>query len=127
MTAWTVPARVIRVIDGDTIVADLDLGWNTWRLNQRIRLLGCDCPEMPTAAGKAARRFTEEALWNPYGSDDAGGNMGSFYPITVESHALDNFGRVLARVRWSTSTATGPGAIHDLTDDLIGAGHAVPR
>lgn len=113
MTIWTVPARVVRVIDGDTIVADLDQGWSTWRVNQRIRLLGCDCPEMNTPAGKEAKRFVEICL-----TDD----NGDWLPITVTSHSLDSFGRVLGSVRWPFA-----GGIVDLTDHLISNGRAVPR
>lgn len=38
-------AKVTRVIDGDTIVADVDLGFNTWRHNERLRLAGIQTPE----------------------------------------------------------------------------------
>ena len=34
---WTVPATVVRVIDGDTIIVTLDLGWRVYRNDERIR------------------------------------------------------------------------------------------
>jgi endonuclease YncB( thermonuclease family) len=122
MTVWNVPARVTRVIDGDTVVADLDLGWSTWRLGQRVRLLGCDAPEMNTAEGKAARGFVQQILWDAYGVDREG-VLGMFYPIRIASHSIDNFGRVLAYVGWTDRSNT----VHDLTKMLLDAGHAVPR
>jgi micrococcal nuclease len=39
-------AIVIRVYDGDTIRADLDLGFGIWLKNQSIRLRGIDTPEV---------------------------------------------------------------------------------
>lgn len=38
-------AEIVRVIDGDTVVADVDLGFNTWRRDEHLRLLGIDSPE----------------------------------------------------------------------------------
>jgi micrococcal nuclease len=39
-------ANVIRVIDGDTIAVDIDLGFCFWLKNQTVRLLGIDAPEL---------------------------------------------------------------------------------
>ena len=38
--------EVIRVIDGDTLVADIDVGFNIWLRNQRIRFYGVNTPEI---------------------------------------------------------------------------------
>lgn len=38
-------AEIVRVIDGDTVVADVDLGFNTWRRDEHLRLYGIDTPE----------------------------------------------------------------------------------
>ena len=50
-----------RVIDGDTFIARIDLGFNVW-IEQRIRLRGIDCPEISTEEGRQAKRFTEGRL-----------------------------------------------------------------
>lgn len=39
-------ATIVRVYDGDTVWADIDLGFNTWRKNEPIRLWGIDTPEV---------------------------------------------------------------------------------
>ena len=39
---YTYRATVTRVIDGDTVVADIDLGFRTWRHGERLRLYGID-------------------------------------------------------------------------------------
>lgn len=41
-------AIVKRVVDGDTIDVDIDLGFGTWIHNERVRLLGVDTPECRT-------------------------------------------------------------------------------
>ena len=38
----------IRVVDGDTVDCDIDLGFDQWMHKQRIRLTGIDAPEIRT-------------------------------------------------------------------------------
>ena len=38
--------KIRRVVDGDTVDVDVDLGFGTWRCSERIRLFGVDTPEM---------------------------------------------------------------------------------
>ena len=40
--------KITKVIDGDTIEIDLDLGFGVWYRNQRVRLNGIDTPESRT-------------------------------------------------------------------------------
>ena len=39
---------ILRVIDGDTVDVDIDLGFGIWRHRERVRLLGIDTPESRT-------------------------------------------------------------------------------
>lgn len=55
-------ARLVRVVDADTIVLDLDLGFYQWRLNRSYRLARINAPEMSTAEGKAAKAALAEHL-----------------------------------------------------------------
>lgn len=103
MTVYVVPGTVLRVIDGDTVVASLDLGWDFTLAKATIRLAGIDAPELKTDAGKAAAAFLRGLL--PAGT-----------AITVTSHSRDKYGRVLGAV-----TAAG----RDVATSLLGAGHAV--
>ena len=41
-------AVVVKVVDGDTVDVDIDLGFNVWLKKQRIRLYGIDTPESRT-------------------------------------------------------------------------------
>lgn len=38
--------KIIRTIDGDTIVADIYLGFDIWLNNQHIRIYGINAPEI---------------------------------------------------------------------------------
>jgi len=40
--------KVVRIIDGDTVDVDIDLGFDVWLTKQRIRLFGVDTPESRT-------------------------------------------------------------------------------
>lgn len=61
-----------RVVDGDTVDVDIDLGFDVWMNNQRIRISGVDAPEIRTrdleekAAGYTSMEFVEREL--PLGS-----------------------------------------------------------
>ena len=40
--------KIVKVIDGDTVDVDIDLGFGVWMKKQRIRLYGIDTPESST-------------------------------------------------------------------------------
>ena len=39
---------IIKVVDGDTVDVDIDLGFGVWMRNERVRLHGIDTPESRT-------------------------------------------------------------------------------
>ncbi len=61
-------ATLVRVIDGDTVDCDIDLGFGVWLKNQRVRLYGINTPETRTRdlkekeAGLAAKARLIELL-----------------------------------------------------------------
>ena len=55
-------ARLVRVVDADTVVLDLDLGFYQWRLSRSYRLARINAPEMSTPEGIAARAALVERL-----------------------------------------------------------------
>ena len=63
---------ITKIIDGDTIDVDIDLGFDCWLHRQRIRLYGIDTPESRTRDleekkyGLAAKAFVEKFI--PLGS-----------------------------------------------------------
>ena len=84
---YTYKALVVKVIDGDTLRAEIDLGLKAVT-RQKLRLRGIDCPELNTAKGREAKAFVEAAL-----------KPCDF--IIVKSHWSDLHGRYLADIFFS--------------------------
>ena len=40
--------KIVKVIDGDTVDVDIDLGFGVWLHKERVRLYGIDTPESRT-------------------------------------------------------------------------------
>lgn len=100
---WTVMGQQVRVIDGDTFVADLEI-WPNMRVRERVRLLGVNAPEVKGPhkdEAEKAKEFTTQWL-----------ARGRF---SVEVCKTDSFGRVLGRVFRGDD---------DLAAALLGAGMA---
>lgn len=60
-------AKIISVYDGDTVTANISLGFNMWMLKQKIRLYGIDTPELrgeERADGLVAKARLEELVMN---------------------------------------------------------------
>ena len=59
---------VLRVVDGDTVDVDIDLGFNVWVRGERVRIMGIDTPESRTSDevekifGNAAKNRLKELL-----------------------------------------------------------------
>jgi micrococcal nuclease len=122
VTTWTVPATVVRVVDGDTLDCNLDLGWHiTYRA--KVRLAGVNAPEMNTEAGRAAQAWVHAQLAKTMPADGISRTLAA--PVTVKSHTLDKYGRVLADVTVSYPDPDG-GTFHiHLNQAVLTAGHAV--
>jgi endonuclease YncB( thermonuclease family) len=58
---YTYKAKVLRVVDGDTLLVNMDLGFRIC-LAHKLRLRGIDTPEMSTKEGKHARTFVRRRL-----------------------------------------------------------------
>ena len=88
MKLYTYNAKLDRVVDGDTLDAMIDLGFDTW-VHKRIRLLGIDAPETRTRdlEEKAAGFRTKERL-----SELLEDSEGLF---VVESQGVGKYGRCL--------------------------------
>lgn len=82
-------ATLLRVIDGDTLRVDLDLGW-THRMTEDVRLVGVDTPEPRGGESPAGKFVTRQLIdW-----------LGETTQLFVHSHqfSLGKFGRTLATV-----------------------------
>ena len=48
--------KVLKVIDGDTVDVDIDLGFGVWLKKERVRIMGIDTPESRTR-DKVEKKF----------------------------------------------------------------------
>ena len=106
-------ATIIRVYDGDTVWADLDLGFGLWMRNQAIRLRGINTPELrgeTKEAGIAARARLKDLL----------ARVGNQCVIkTVKDDQTGKYGRILGEVLVS-------GEEISLNQMLLDEGFAIP-
>ena len=109
---WTYRAKVIRVIDGDTVDVDIDLGFGIWQKNERVRIMGIDTPESRTSDiqekffGQRAKAFLEK--WVTAGD------------VTLRTKTYDakgKFGRILGELWYAGK--------HNINQKMIDEHHAV--
>ena len=85
---YTYKAQVLKIVDGDTIDVDVELGFDVVLSNQRVRLYGIDTPESRTRnleekfRGLLSKSHLQEKC--PKGSK-----------ILLESRDRGKFGRIL--------------------------------
>jgi len=102
-------ATVLRVIDGDTFAADVDVGFGLWLRDQRIRLLGVDTDELRDR--DPARRETARKA-----RDWLTARLPAGSRVTVRTCKPDHFGRLLATA-WAADGA-------EVGGELVAAGLA---
>jgi len=114
-------ARIVKIVDGDTVDVDIDLGFGIWLKDERVRIMGIDTPESRTSDklekifGLAAKERLKKLL-GPYAKlktrvakdgEDMRGKFGRVLgDFEVYYHLEDRYTTV--------------------TDVLIKEGHAVP-
>jgi micrococcal nuclease len=114
-------AIIKRVIDGDTVVADIDLGLGIWRKGEVLRLHGINTPEV-VGANKAAGLEAKAALEDLF-DDGAPGVVHGTTRVVIQTFkdGDDKFGRLLARIHVAhTETWLC------VNDELLARGHAKP-
>ena len=108
--------KILRVVDGDTVDIDIDLGFGVWMHKERVRMMGIDTPESRTkdtvekAFGLASKNRLKELL--PIGSIQV-------LKTEIDKSGEDKkgkFGRILGDFLIEGKRAT---------DILIEEGHAV--
>ena len=112
--------KVIKVVDGDTVDVDIDLGFGVTLTDEHVRIMGIDTPESRTRDkvedlfGEAAKARLKELM-------EDGGKL-----ITTEDRKGEDmkgkFGRVLGDFKVERYE-NGPAEL--VTDILIEEGHAV--
>ena len=49
-------SKILRIVDGDTVDVDIDLGFGIWMHKERVRIMGIDTPESRTR-DKVEKKF----------------------------------------------------------------------
>ena len=90
-------ATIRKIVDGDTCDVDIDLGFDIWIRNQRIRLHGIDTPECrqrnkaSKAHGLLAKKYVQETLI-----------VGEVYALRTREKG--KFGRYLGEIKVGRTT-----------------------
>ena len=83
--------KLVKVVDGDTIDVDIDLGFGVWLRKQRIRMMGIDTPESRT-------RDLEEKKYGLLAKDKLTQLIADGRTLKTFKDAKGKFGRILADV-----------------------------
>tara|TARA_B100000424_G_scaffold43974_1_gene30055 strand:+ start:861 stop:1283 length:423 start_codon:yes stop_codon:yes gene_type:complete len=107
--------KITRVVDGDTVDVDIDLGFGVWLHKERVRIYGIDTPESRTRDleekryGLAAKEFVKEFV-----RDKGGSNI---VLRTRKYDAKGKFGRILGDIIVDNVS---------MSETMIKEHHAVP-
>ena len=113
---YTYKICLLKVVDGDTIDAEIDLGFDI-RVKKRVRFMGINAPESRTkdleekARGLAAKNRVKALL---EGCKN----------ITLKSHGVGKFGRCLGELHLDVVDGQEKLTLVSLNELLINEGHA---
>ena len=107
--------NILKVVDGDTVDVDIDLGFGVWLRNERVRLAGIDTPESRTS-DKIEKIFGQAA------KDRVNSLLGAeAILISQISKSGDNIKGKFGRILGNFKTING----EIVADVLMNEGHAV--
>ena len=109
--------KVARVVDGDTVDVDIDLGFGVWMHKERVRLYGIDTPESRT-------RDLEEKKYGLIAKEHIKSFMpvGSMQTLVTVKDKAGKFGRILGKFLIYDKTTDAQMTINDW---MIREHHAV--
>jgi len=110
-------AELIKVVDGDTVDVDIDLGFGVWLKNERVRIMGIDTPESRTsdkveklfglaAKNRVKKMLEKNVVLKTFAAKDGEDMKGKFGRILGDFY-IESEGKLLTEV-------------------MIEEGHAVP-
>ena len=110
--------NIVRVVDGDTVDVDIDLGFGIWMHKERVRLHGIDTPESRT-------RDLEEKKYGLLAKEQILFFLpeGSMQTLVTVKDKAGKFGRILGKFK-----IVDPVTAYDTTvnDWMIKEHHAAP-
>ena len=110
-------AELIKLVDGDTVDVDIDLGFGVWLRNERVRIMGIDTPESRTsdkveklfglaAKNRVKKMLEKNVVLKTFAAKDGEDMKGKFGRILGDFY-IESEGKLLTEV-------------------MIEEGHAVP-
>ena len=114
---YTYNIKLDRVIDGDTIDAKIDLGFDVW-VKKRVRFLGVNTPESRT-------RDLEEKARGLAAKDRVKQLLEGCTRIQLTSHGVGKYGRCLGELSIDVIDGKEQLTKESLNQLLIKEGHAV--
>ena len=107
--------NILKVVDGDTVDVDIDLGFGVWLRNERVRLAGIDAPESRTSDAV-------EKVFGQAAKDRVNSLLGAeAILISQISKSGDNIKGKFGRIIGNFKTING----ENVADVLMSEGHAV--
>lgn len=107
---YTYKAAVTRIVDGDTIIVDIDLGFGVWLREQSIRMANINAPEIRGSSrekGLESKRFLEYIILNKW------------VTIKTEKDRKGKYGRWIATVLLEEDNN-----LIDINRKMVAEGHA---
>ena len=107
--------NILKVVDGDTVDVDIDLGFGVWLRNERVRLAGIDAPESRTSDAV-------EKVFGQAAKDRVNSLLGAEAVLISQiSKSGDNIKGKFGRIIGNFKTING----ENVADVLMSEGHAV--
>ena len=118
VSVYEYKCKIVRVVDGDTVDVDIDLGFGVWMHKERIRLHGIDTPESRT-------RDLEEKKYGLLAKEQIRFFLpeGSMQTLVTVRDKAGKFGRILGKFKIFDSKNDCETTINDW---MIQEHHAAP-
>ena len=118
VSVYEYSCKIVRVVDGDTVDVDIDLGFGMWMHKERIRLHGIDTPESRT-------RDLEEKKFGLLAKEQVEHFLpkGSIQTLVTVRDKAGKFGRILGKFKIEDSLYPTPTTINEW---MIRHHHAAP-
>ena len=113
---YTYKISPLKVVDGDTIDAEIDLGFDI-KIKKRVRFMGINAPESRT-------RDLEEKAKGLAAKDRVKQLLEGCKNITLKSHGVGKFGRCLGELHLDIVDGQEKLTLVSLNELLINEGHA---
>jgi micrococcal nuclease len=113
--------RIVKIVDGDTVDVDIDLGFGIWVRDERVRVHGIDTPESRTRDkiekkfGLASKKYVQNIL-----------KKGSIQTLVTQKpgdEAKGKFGRILGKFKVYDNVTDSWMFMGDI---MVREGYAVP-